>query len=286
MGVENSMVLQRNKEDDFGVILQKSPIALFDNTDSYIDWVPDAIAAYTTLGQWNKRKLFTDDENLIIKPHAFIAVTSRNPASFRREDVADRCIILHLERRQTFTDVADLRSQMLAERPQLLGEYLYYLGKIIVELRANQVRQPEKYRMAGFAAFARVVGRVFGWPPEEVDRLMAALQGERDAFISEEDPLCDLLHKWIVYKPRNGPHNMGRTMTANQLHAELETFAQIASVTWQDTPRSLAQKMKSSQVERQFHIERLTWQGQPAFRIWRHSDTRLSIVEDEVSPTR
>ncbi len=286
MGIENSMILQRNKEDDFGVVLQRAPIALFDNTDSYIDWVPDAIAAYTTLGQWNKRKLFTDDENMIIKPHAFIAVTSRNPASFRREDVADRCVILHLERRATFTDVHELRQQMLADRPQLLGEYIWWLGKIVAELRraSAQPRKPEIYRMAGFAAFGRIVGRVLGWADEDVDKLMNALQGERDAFISEEDPLCDLLTKWIAYKPKQGPANRGRVMTANQLHSELESFALMASITWESSPRLLAQKLKSSQVERVFHIEKLTVQGQPAFRLWLHADTRLSLVEEVDQP--
>jgi hypothetical protein len=283
MGVENSMILQRNKEDDFGVLLLRSPIALFDNTDSYIEWVPDAIAAYTTLGNWTKRKLFTDDENMVIKPHAFIAVSSRNPASFRREDVADRCVILRLDRRKTFESWYDLRAQLLADRPQLLGEYLYYVGQIVTELREmrGRPRQAEPYRMADFAAFGRVVGRVLGWANEDVDKLMQALQGERDAFANEEDPLIDLLRRWTDYKPKHGPQPIGRLLNAFELHRELEHFAQIHSITWKDSPRTLVQKLRGAQIEREFFIERLVINGQPAFRIWRHTDTRLTVVQDD-----
>ncbi len=285
-GVENSMILQRNKEDDFGVVLLRSPIALFDNTDSYIEWVPDAIAAYTTIGKWTKRKLFTDDENMIIKPHAFIAVASRNPSSFRREDVADRCVILRLERRKTFGSVSQIKARILADRPQLLGEYLYYVGKIIVELRAmrGQPQIEERYRMADFASFGRVVGRVFGWADEDLASVMEALQGERDAFANEEDPMIDIMRKWIAYKPQ-GRSSEGRAVSAFQLHAELEALASIGhSHIWKDTPRTLVQKLRSTQIEREFRIERSVVGGQQMFKIWRASSAQLALVEDDEIP--
>lgn len=279
-GAEKSMILQRNKEDDFGVLLLRSPIALFDNCDGYIDWVPDAIAAYTTLGSWEKRKLFTDDENLTIKPHAFIVATSRNPASFRREDVADRCVILRLDRRRTFSSVAQLKAQIRADRPQLLGEYIHYVSQIVMELRANPIDlSAEIYRMADFAAFGRVVGKVLGWSASELDDLMHALQGEREAFANEEDPLIDLLRKWISYKPKHGPQPVGRLLNAFELHKELDNFAQIHSITWKDSPRTLTTKLKSTQIEREFFIERLTVNNQPAFKIYRQSDARLSVID-------
>lgn len=279
MGVKKSTIIKKSSEDDFGVVLLRSPIAILDNTDNYIEWLPDAIAAYTTLGQWDKRKLFTDDENLTIRPHAFIVATSRNPSSFRREDVADRCIILRLERRKDFVEWNKIESQIMADRPQLLGEYLHYVGKIVTELRTQNQAASEPYRMADFAAFGRVVGKVLGWSTEEIDKLMRALQGERDAFVNEEEPLIDLLRKWVAYKPKNGPAHAGRLLNAFALHAELEGFAQMCSITWKDSARTLAQKLKSSQIEREFFVEKLQVNGQPAFRIWRHSDTKLSLVE-------
>lgn len=276
-GVSQPMILQRNKEDDFGVVLLRSPIALFDNTDSYIDWVPDAICAYTTAGVWTKRRLYTDDESLTIRPYAFIAVATRNPASFRRDDVADRCVILRLERRPDFIGFDALKNAIIEDRPRLLGEYLWYIGRIVTELRAEAANGnpavAETHRMADFAFMARIVGRVIGWTNAEVDDLLLALQGERDAFINEEDPLIDLLEKWLQYTQRGTSGNIGRHVTAFTLFAELETLAQAANIKWISSPRALTLALKSTHIERHFYIDTSTNLGaHKGFKIYRHAE--------------
>jgi hypothetical protein len=278
-GIAKPMMLQRNKEDDFNVILLRSPIALFDNTDSYIDWVPDAIANYCTGGVVTKRRLYTDDESMTIRAHAFIAVATRNPASFRRDDVADRCIILRLERRAAFTSAARLKREILADRGRLLGEYIWYIGRIVAELRNDGFSdEDETHRMADFAAFGRVIGKVLGWAPEAVAELMLALQAERDAFINEEDPLIDLLEKWIAYKPRSGRANAGRVVTQFELHAELETFAQANNVPFKDSPRSLVQKIRSTHIERAFRIKQIVVGGHKSFQLFKSDQPDLEVV--------
>lgn len=284
MGYSRPMILQRNKEDDFGVTLLRAPIALFDNTDSYIDWVPDAICSYATSGTWTRRRLYTDDESLVIKPHAFIAVASRNPASFRRDDVADRLLILRLERRETFTSVGKLEAEIEENRARLLGEYMWYLGHIVQRIRdtATDLAPDETHRMADFAAFARVVGYVLDWEAKAVEGLMAALQAERDAFVNEEDPLIDLLNRWCAYPARSGVRNVGRLINAIQLYAELETIAQGNGIVWKSSPRILAQNLRASHIEREFYVETKPIGGQKVYQIWRHSDPRLEIVGDVV----
>lgn len=280
MGAANPMILSKNKEDDFGVLLLRSPIAVFDNTDSYIEWVPDAICAYTTNGQWKKRKLYANDEEFVIKPHAFIAIASKNPASFRREDVADRCIILRLERRPNFVRFGKLRDEVLGARGQLFGEYLWYINKIIEEMRlyGDQEADNETHRMADFAALGRTVGRVMGWSEEDVEGVMLALQGERDAFINEEDPLVDLMHKWISYRPKSGPQPIGRPLNVVQLFSELESLAQASNIPFKYTTRSLAQKIRSPHIEREFVVHSSVDRGHKIYRFWRHTDPRLEVV--------
>lgn len=280
LGKAKPIILSRNKEDDFGVLLLRSPICVFDNLDAYIDWIPDAICAYTTAGEWTKRKFFTDAEELTLKPHAFIAVASKNPASFRREDVADRCVILRLDRRERFTRFQALEAEIKQLRPQILGEYLYYVNKIIAEVRAGtlQLREDEGHRMADFAALARVVGRVLAWEEGAVADLLVAIQGEQGAFINEEDPLVDLLHKWIVYNPRNGAKNAGRDVSLFTLYQELETISQGQGMTFYKGPRMLAQKLRSPHIERDFIVQMMAPDGHKSYRIWRKSDPRLESV--------
>lgn len=283
LGEDKAMMLQRNKEDDFLVILLRSPIALFDNTDSYIEWVPDAVAAYCTGVGLDKRRLYSDDESVRIKPQAFIAISTRNPASFRRDDVADRCVILRLERRATFMSWRQLKRQMLDARPRLFGEYLWFLGRILRELRTmhaegEEFGLEETHRMADFAALATIVGRVVGWAPEDVASMLDALEAERDAFINEEDPLVDLLQKWCTYRARTGVSNLGRQISGIELHCELDMLAQASNMQFKESPRSLSQKLRSSHIEQEFRVEVVPVKGQKMYRFWRHSDAKLEVV--------
>ncbi len=280
LGESKPMILSKNKEDDFGVLLLRSPICVFDNLDAYIDWLPDAICAYTTKGTWTKRKLFTDSDEATIKPHAFIAVASKNPASFRREDTADRCVILRLERRDQFTRFQSLEAQIQQDRSQLVGEYFWYVNQIVAEINHGALNEQtaEVHRMADFAALARVVGRVVGWEPEAVADLMNAIQSEQIAFINEEDPLVELLHKWIVYKPTNGLNGIGREIGLFQLFTEMEMIANANGIAFYKNARLLSQKLRSQHLERDFVIQLIAPDGHKSYRIWRRTDARLISI--------
>jgi hypothetical protein len=283
MGKTKPLSISRNQEADFGVLLLRAPIALLDNLDTYIDWVADKVCAYATGVDFTKRRLFSDDEEVTIKPQAFIAVASKNPASFRREDVADRCVVLRLDRRDKFKRFAKLVEHTQELRPKLVGEYLYYLNRIVSEIRAGAYDEEseETHRMADFAALARVVGRVLDWTEEEISELMDGLQSERDAFVSEEDPLVELLHQWIGYKPKMGPSNIGREVTSHELFNELNSFAQISNIQWYKSPRQLKQKIRSTHIARDFIVKMHSVDGKTTYQIWRHTDAQLSVVPEE-----
>lgn len=283
MGEGNPMILSKNKPDDFGVILLRSPIAVFDNTDSYIDWVPDSICAYVTSGSWTKRKLFSDADEVKIKPHAFIAVATKNPASFRREDTADRCLILRLERLDSFRPLDSIKREVFDLRPQLMGEYIWYVNQIVAHLRitnGDEVRG-ETFRMADFARFARAVGAVLHWSDNSVTEMLEAMRSEQLAFVNEEDPLVDVLHKWIIYRGR-GVTNIGRKLSLSELFNELQTVALANQITMFDTvyktPRALAQKIRSPHVTREFIVEMTATAGHKHYQLWRQSDARLESI--------
>lgn len=280
LGKAKPIILSRNKEDDFGVLLLRSPICVFDNVDAYIDWIPDAVCAYTTAGEWTKRKFFTDSDELTLKPHAFIAVASKNPTSFRREDVADRSLIMRLERRQRFKRFEALEKETREARPQLLGEYLYYVNKIVAEIRAGALKKQEDEgsRMADFASLARIVAKVLEWPEESTEDMLTAIASEQSAFFNEEDPLIDLLHTWVSYKARVGPSNVGREVSIYQLHSELKMLAESLGVDFYKSSRMLAQKLRAPNIERDFIVTMAAPDGRKSYRIWRKTDARLTSV--------
>ncbi len=283
LGKHKTMSISSSQEADFGVLLLRSPIALLDNIDSYIDWLADKTCQYTTDGSFPKRKLYSDDDEVSIKPHAFMAVATKNPSSFRREDVADRCVILRFDKREKFTRLAQLFEETIDLRPRLFGEYIYYVNRIVAEIRAGAYSEDvdEFHRMADFAALARVVGKVLEWSEQDVFDLMAGLQDERNAFAAEEDPLNELLHQWIGYKPRMGPSNIGREVTVHVLYADLNSLAQAQGITWYKNSKVLSQKLRSSHIERDFIVQMSAVAGRKTYRIWRQTDAQLTVVPDE-----
>lgn len=283
MGEVKPLILSKDRPDDFGVILLRSPIAVFDNTDSYIDWVPDAICAYATQGGWAKRKLFTDSDEVQLRPHAFIAVASKNPASFRREDVADRLVIMRMERRKTFTKFSTLKRQILAQRPQLLGEYIWYVNEIVHHLRttAGDEVQDETTRMADFAAFVRIVGDLLHWKREDVDGLLKALEVERMTFVNEADSLCDILNAWIAFKRTNA----GRELTLFELFNELEVIAKSAGMQFYKHTNQLGQKLRSPHVAHEFIVQIGSRNERQTFKIWRKTDPQLTLLPSVSDPS-
>lgn len=282
LGQSKPLIISKNKGDDFGVQLLRSPIAVLDNVDSYIDWIPDTVCAYATAGTWTKRKLFSDAEEVIIKPHAFIAVASKNPTSFRREDTADRCVVLRLERLASFGRFEKLAGDTLAARPQLFGEYIFYVNEIVEYMRVHgvDIEREEKSRMADFAAFGRAVSAVLHWPANAIDELMAALVHERDAFIREEDPLSDLLLAWLKM-----PGKIGREVSPSELFDELRTIAENRKIDFYKSSRTLVQKLRSPHIQNEFILDEILKEGRKTFRFWRKTDARLNVVPGDGLPS-
>ena len=286
-GRRKPVQLRKGQEDEFGIMLLRSPICCLDNADSFIDWLPDALCSYATAGQWVRRKLYTDDEEINIRPQSFIAIATRIPASFRRGDTAERCLVLRLEPLRTKIPQGQLEARLLGLRPKLLGEYLYYANKIVEVIRSgflDEIRN-EKLRMADFAAFARVVGIVLGWTDAEIEEMFDAIQLESAALTEETDPLTEVLSAWLGYQSRDGRYsNVGRKVTLNALYSELKSFAQSLGVEdWYDKPRILRDRLKGPNLSRNFRIESAPNPintSQHLYMIWRATDPKLTLVDD------
>lgn len=281
LGASKPLILSKNKGDDFGVQLLRAPIAVIDNVDTYIDWIPDTVCAYATTGLWTKRKLYSDAEEVVIRPHSFIAVASKNPTSFRREDTADRCVVLRLERRQGYGRFEKLASDMLQDRPQLFGEYIFYVNQIVEYMRVHgvDIEREETTRMADFAAFGRAVAAVLRWPSDTIDNLMAAIACERDAFIREEDPLSEVLATWL-----KTPRNIGREMNASDLFDELDATAKTNKTAFYKSARTLVQKLRSPHIERDFIVDQVIRDNRKTFRFWRNTDAQLTVLRGDKPP--
>jgi hypothetical protein len=69
----------------------------FDNADATFKWLDDKLAIAATRGSVQKRELYTTNKLIDFPIHAFVGITSRTP-QYRRDDVADRFLIMKIER--------------------------------------------------------------------------------------------------------------------------------------------------------------------------------------------
>lgn len=251
-GRPRPMILDKDRPDDFPIqLLRSMPIAHFDNVDSYIEWLPDKLAAYVTDGKFPKRKLYTDTGEVVIQPQSLVAVATKNPVSFRREDIPDRAVIIRLDRRDGFNDEATFFREIEARSPELYGEWLYWLNRIVARLReiGGAPKVHSALRMADFAGILDVVGSVLGWTDTEMQSTIDGMLREQLVFAGETDPVPDLIDRWLV-----DTKNHGRTIDASDLMNQLNAIAQAL-----DKPRirsitGLIQKMRSPHVQVLFDI--------------------------------
>ena len=232
-------------EDDFGVTILRKPIAILDNVDKPIDWLPDALCAYATGGSWTRRALYTNTGQVEIKPYAFIALATKNPATFKRDDVADRCIVLRLDRRAAhdgYLSLHRIRESLIADRPKLYGEWLFYMNRIISEYKKDRPAKTTTHRLADFAENAELIGRAIGLDDTVVDGLLNAAQYERESIVIEGDPFVDVTDKWLDITT-----NVGREIAGeDKLFEELHTVAVFRRLPFYKSIRTMTARLRES----------------------------------------
>jgi hypothetical protein len=219
-GFASPMIVTETGEADLSTqLLHSAPIAHFDNQDRYIKWMPDAIAAYCTSGVWRKRKLRTDGDLFEVRPTCFVAVSSADPQSFRRSDIADRSIPIRLVQFKSGTEGHEgiLMRRIHENRNKLVGEWLHNLNRIVAALPNTFVERPTS-RLVAWETFFTACRVPLGFEAE-VDAL-AQVRDERIEFTSEDDPTIDWLDRWLEVRDNNG-----RRLEAVKLHEVLSEFS-------------------------------------------------------------
>lgn len=263
-GRDFAQQLGKNDQDEFGVTLLREALAIIDNVDTVIDWLKDALCAYATGGGWRRRKKYSDDAVHSIRPQAFVALPTMNPATFRRDDVADRVVMINVAGRRKETGYAvDVLTPIKEQRPRLYGEWLWWLNQVVRELASPktkaEVLQPVHHRLAGFAHLSHVVGRVLKVTPLEVDAMLDAAQAERVSMAAAGDVLVDLIDRWL-----QSGENEGRSITSQDLFTELSSIAELRSLKFYSSFKTLHERLLAASsaddgpLTRYYHVLKRT----------------------------
>jgi hypothetical protein len=232
--------LERGKQDGFVAAVCSSSIAVFDNVDEHIGWLPDHLAQLATGIKFQRRKYYTTNEAVEFQPQCFVALTSRTPKFIDgRDDVLDRTLILHTDRRQQFAPESDQLNSIAANRNALWTELLRQLNLIVAHLKDDRIAGRRiHFRMADFAQFAVAVGWVSG-QREMAGAILRKLDARRTELLLSDEPIAVCLEKWLT-----NTQNHRRRVNTLELNRELSSAAAGLGIQWPHlTPRSLGQRL-------------------------------------------
>ncbi|MEI7731682.1 MAG: hypothetical protein WCO56_19075 [Verrucomicrobiota bacterium] len=206
--------VEENGEDDFWPGMDAGGLFTLDNADTRVRWLVDALANAATDGCAQRRKKYTDADQVILRARAWLCVTSANPSFASDAGLADRLLVIRLGRREGTTSDTALSDEIAAIRDAGLSHIVATLSKALADTSPTpdnlNARHPD------FAAFAVKIGRALGRESEALAALRAA-EEDKSAFCLENDSIGAALISFI----NNAKHFTG---TANELAQKLQAI--------------------------------------------------------------
>lgn len=191
--------------EDFIAKVGNHSLAGIDNYDDGEPWANDLLAAVATGARVEKRELYTTNDMAVVKPKCFLALTSRDPP-FRRDDVADRCLVFRLSRvSDDVVGESTYLKQPLIYRDDVWSDYLDNLNAIIRQRNSRDDSfRTTSHRMADWALFAEDIDEALDMGV--ADELLDGMQQERAFFALENEPLRLVVDEWMKQHPSGGEY--------------------------------------------------------------------------------
>ena len=182
-------------ENDFWPCVDAGGIFTLDNADTRVRWLADTLAAASTDGCSQRRRLYTNAETITLRPRAGLVVTSANPSFAGDSGLADRLLLLRMARRDDAqTDDTALGDEILANRDAGLSHVAATLAKALADTAPTPGRLNARH--PDFASFAVRIGRAIGREAEAVAALQAA-EADKSTFCLENDTVASALIAYL-----------------------------------------------------------------------------------------
>lgn len=179
-----------NGEENFWTSLDQGGLVCFDNADTRVKWLSDAMAAASTDGTHEKRRMYSDSDLIQQRARAWAMVTSANATFAADAGLADRLIVVRLDRRTKETAESSLTTEIAAHRNACLSWICRTLGKALSDTAPTpgtiNRRHPD------WASFAVRCGRAIGKEAEAVESLQEA-ESDKSRFSVENDAIGSML---------------------------------------------------------------------------------------------
>ena len=168
--------------------LNHNHVAFYDNVKHVPYWLSDeACKAVTGVGQ-TKRKLYTDDDDIVYEYKRCLGFNGIN-ISLTEPDALDRSILIELNR--IAKENRRVESEIIAEFMELRSKLLGYIFDVLV--RALQIKPTVSLqdlpRMADFALWGEAISRAMGNKPWSSLMLIMKISDRQNIEAIEAHPL-------------------------------------------------------------------------------------------------
>jgi len=203
--------------EDFDHAVTIDPLVVLDNVDSWERWLPDRLALAASSSDITKRKLYTDQDTIVLKRQALLGITAHNPR-FGREDVADRMLIIMFERLPYFLPEEDIILSLLASRDQLWGAIINDVQKTL-NTPIPAASDCPQFRVADFARIGYRIASGLGIT-EDFVAAIGSVHKSQKTFSLDEDQLLVTAMQNLIRKQKSSTF-----LTTSVLWTELELCA-------------------------------------------------------------
>jgi hypothetical protein len=217
-------------------------LVMLDNQNTVPEWAADTLCRLVTGEADSKRRLYTDDEDVIIELRRAVLLNGINVPT-DRGDVLDRSLVVELERipdgeRKT---EEELWERFEAEHPKLLGSLFDALSQAIA--RKPSLKLSRRPRLADWGEYAASVYEVMGWGAETFLSDWDEVVKVQNQATLDGSPVAQAVIKFMEDKEEY-------TGTSSELHGKLEGVAESLGVSvvrdkaWPKSARWLWRRVK------------------------------------------
>jgi hypothetical protein len=183
---EQINAVSKSGDVDFWTVADAGGLACLDNADTRVEWLADALAAAATAGTYSKRRLYTDSDKVILRSRAWLAITSANPTFASDSGLADRLLVVRLNRRTGETAESSLFDEVRRNRDSGLTWICRKLSAALAD--RESVPSGLNARHPDWAASAFRIGRSCGLATESEAALRAA-ESDKGLFCIQNDSI-------------------------------------------------------------------------------------------------
>lgn len=193
--------IAENGEADFWVSVDMGGLYCADNADIRTKWFVNTMELVATGGQVEKRKLYTDSAIVFLKPKAWVAISSANPEFAAMPGLADRLLVVRLDRRDGGTEDKKLSEEIAVVRDSGLSWICYSLHYALDD--DDDVPRGLNKRHPDWADLAVRVGRAIG-RGEDAENAVRAAEEDKSRFNLENDSVGQALLEACKYEVVSG----------------------------------------------------------------------------------